>query len=177
MRFSSVLIVHVLDEQPSNKVRAAIQRNIRQKAKTQHYLRFNPLQILSQPALIPNPHSLKVIPQILALCLAKRIRPFPICHREASCSNGVCLLETESSWARGGPWSAEDRPWCGPQMWEVLGLGMWTCTAHNNRQARHTVNSCTCWRQAPVWASNVRGSWAGDVDMYCTQQQTDTAHS
>ena len=102
MCFSSVLIVHVLDE-PSNKVRAAIQRNIRQKAKTQHYLRFNPLQILSQPALIPNPHSLKVVPQILALCLAKRIRPFPICHREASCSNGVCLLETESSWARGGP--------------------------------------------------------------------------
>ena len=145
------------------------------KKLKQHYIRCNPLQILSQPALIPNPHSLKVVPQILVLCMAKRIRPFPIGHQEASCSSGVCLLETESSWARDGPWSAEDRPWCGPQMWEALGLGMWTCTAHNNRQAWHTVNSCTCWREALVWASNLGDSWAGYVDMHCAQQ-TCTGH-
>ena len=55
-------------------------------------------------------------------------------------------------------------------MWEALGPGMWTCTAHNNTHARYIVNSCTCWRQALVWASNVGGSWAGDMDMYCMQQ-------
>ena len=63
-----------------------------------------------------------------------------------------------------------DGLWCGPQMWEALGPGMWTCTAHN-KHALDIVNSCcTCWRQALVWASNVRGFRARDVDMYCTQQ-------
>ena len=65
---------------------------------------------------------------------------------------------------------AGDRLWYGPQMWGASGPGMWTCTARN-KHALDIVNSCcTCWRQALVWASNVRGFRARDVDMYCTQQ-------
>lgn len=33
------------------------------------------------------------------------------------------------------------------------------------------------WRLALMWASNVRGSWAGDVDMYCTQEQQQQTHT
>ena len=65
----------------------------------------------------------------------------------------------------------EDRLQYGPQMWETPGPGMWTCTAHNKCALDFVNICCTCWRQALVWFSNVRGFRASNVDMYCIQAQ------